>query len=380
MQSALVRLTNSQKHIFNSVLSIFGKDIGENVRFLVTFANGDPSPPVLEAIKEAKLPCLVDPTGSPCYQSFNNGAIYKSQKSANNRRFQLDWEDALPNFESFFDDILRMETTSLQMTKEVLQDRKELETKLKWMQSAVSNHLSKIAELRTKQAAVEMQKERINANQNFEIKFQVSKKIKVPLDRSGALNCKKCETTCHHPCIPGLAFRWCPAFYASVPTLLSPLAMLMNTVTNNSCEVCTGECHPDDHVHEQHKWVYREVEEKQTIYDMRKTYEDALGEKLTAEELVEVMKTEIEQLKDTIIESIKCITNLHNHLEEKALSSNLLLTTEYIQELIDQEREQHIEGFRDRIKSLQELLDSAKLTRDIVDNEEKFASQFKPFD
>lgn len=32
---------------------IFGKDIGENVRFLVTFAYGD-QPPVLEAIKEAK--------------------------------------------------------------------------------------------------------------------------------------------------------------------------------------------------------------------------------------------------------------------------------------------------------------------------------------
>lgn len=380
MQSALVRLTYSQKHIFSSVLSIFGKDIGKNVRFLVTFADGDPSPPVLEAIKEAKLPCLVDPTGSPCHQSFNNGAVYKSQKSANNRRFQLYWEDALANFESFFDDISRMTTTSLQMTKEVLQDRKELESKLKWMQSAVSNHLSKMAELRTKEAAVELQKERINANQDYEIKIQVSKKVKVPLNILGALNCKKCETTCHHPCHPGFAFRWCPAFYASVPTLLSPLAMLVNTVTNNNCQVCTGRCHPNDHAHEKHKWVYKDVEEKQTIYNMRKTYDDALGEKLTAEKLVKVIKQELEQLKHTIIKAMDCITYLRNHLEENALSGNPLSTTEYIQELIDNEKDQHDEGYAQRIKSLKELLALAQLTRDIVDNEEKFASQFKLFD
>lgn len=380
MQSTLVRLTNSQKHIFSSVLSIFGKDIGKNVRFLVTFADGD-QPPVLEAIKEAKLPCLVDPTGSPCYQSFNNGAVYKSQKSANNRRFQLDWEDALPNFESFFDDISRMETTSLQMTKEVLQGRKELETKLKWMQSAVSTHLSKMAELRTKEAAVELHKERINANQDFEIKIQVSKKVKVPQHFLGALNCKKCETTCHHPCHPVMAFRWCPAFYAaSAPPLLSTVAMLVNTVTNNNCQVCTGRCHPNDHVHEKHRWVYKDVEEKQTIYNMRKTYDDALGEKLTAEKLVKVIKQELEQLKHTIIKAMDCITYLRNHLEENALSGNPLSTTEYIQDLIDNEKDQHDEGYAQRIKSLKELLALAQLTRDIVDNEEKFASQFKLFD
>jgi hypothetical protein len=29
----------------------------------------------LEAIKEAKLPCLMDQNGSPYHQSFKNGAI-----------------------------------------------------------------------------------------------------------------------------------------------------------------------------------------------------------------------------------------------------------------------------------------------------------------
>jgi len=74
VQSALVRLTSSQKYIFNSVLSIFGKDLEKNILFLTTFADGN-SPLVLEAIKEAKLPCLMDQNGSPYHQSFKNGAI-----------------------------------------------------------------------------------------------------------------------------------------------------------------------------------------------------------------------------------------------------------------------------------------------------------------
>ncbi len=94
VQSSLARLTSSQTYIFNSVLEIFGKDIGENILFLTTFADGD-EPKVLAAIKEAKLPCKPDSNGLPCYKSFNNYVIYKSPKSPNAKRLRLDWEEGL---------------------------------------------------------------------------------------------------------------------------------------------------------------------------------------------------------------------------------------------------------------------------------------------
>ncbi|XP_016115442.1 uncharacterized protein [Sinocyclocheilus grahami] len=56
VQASLVRLSANQKYIFDSVLSIFGKDIAENIIFLVTFADGK-HVPALEAIKAADLPC-----------------------------------------------------------------------------------------------------------------------------------------------------------------------------------------------------------------------------------------------------------------------------------------------------------------------------------
>ena len=40
VQASLARLTPTQKYVFDSVLSIFGKDVAENIRIMVTFADG----------------------------------------------------------------------------------------------------------------------------------------------------------------------------------------------------------------------------------------------------------------------------------------------------------------------------------------------------
>uniref|UniRef100_A0A8K9UXL9 Fibronectin type-III domain-containing protein n=1 Tax=Oncorhynchus mykiss TaxID=8022 RepID=A0A8K9UXL9_ONCMY len=43
VQASLVRLSPSQRYIFDSILSIFGKDVAENILMLVTFVDGKPS-------------------------------------------------------------------------------------------------------------------------------------------------------------------------------------------------------------------------------------------------------------------------------------------------------------------------------------------------
>lgn len=54
-QSQLPRLTQTQKYAFNSVLSVFGKDVKNNIFIMATFADGN-EPAVKGAIKEAKIP------------------------------------------------------------------------------------------------------------------------------------------------------------------------------------------------------------------------------------------------------------------------------------------------------------------------------------
>ena len=66
-QSALVRLTPTQKYVFASILEIFGVDVKENFLIMVTFCDGQ-KPPVLEAVRE-EIPFSA-------YFKFNNSALY----------------------------------------------------------------------------------------------------------------------------------------------------------------------------------------------------------------------------------------------------------------------------------------------------------------
>uniref|UniRef100_A0A3B3SLH5 Uncharacterized protein n=1 Tax=Paramormyrops kingsleyae TaxID=1676925 RepID=A0A3B3SLH5_9TELE len=81
-QASLARLTHPQKYVFDSILSIFGKDIADNIQMLVTFADGQ-KPPVLEAINVSGVPCPRTEKGIPVHFKFNNSALQKEKDKKN---------------------------------------------------------------------------------------------------------------------------------------------------------------------------------------------------------------------------------------------------------------------------------------------------------
>lgn len=375
----------------------------DNIRFLVTFSDSDEKPQVLDAIKEAKLPCQMDPNNeSPRHFKFNNGAMDRQHTSENDSK----WKLSMDSFESFLLGLNNMPTTSLQMTNEVLEMRKCLEKQLELMWGAMDEQLTKIEELRNTEIIIAQNKDKIDSNKNFEIPFKVSKKEKIDNNQS-ALNCNKCEVTCHYPCFT-LALNLCPAFWefslSAIPveTLNSMSSILPHSLakktaaicTNNSevattemsrmvwsaatipvafeagrnvltpnrtCKVCPGKCPTDDHVNERRRWIYRQVEEKKTLFDMRKRYEEAIGQTLNAEETLASLKEEIERFKLDIFKAMKEITSCSNLLKSIALLGDDSLTTvEYIQLKIDNEQKEKKHGYAERIKSFEDVLKIAK--------------------
>jgi hypothetical protein len=380
VQSALVRLTTSQKYIFNSVLGIFGKDVKENIRFLVTFSDGR-KPPVLEAIKEAELPCRMDSKGLPCHQKFNNGAIYTNNQDEDDSMSPIEWKNGMTNFKSFFVGLSEMSITSLQLTKEVLANRRQLEMKLKWMQDGIPQHLTQMEDLRKKEEIVRMHNVAIDANQNFEIKVKVAKKIQDPIN-STALSCNSCERTCQDDCNPNTAIAHVEAFceitgaFAAIP-FLGLLALgiqhAVNAATDPQCKIC--KCVSSKHEKGQFRWICKDVEETHTVEDMRNNYEKAKGKKMDAEELVTALRNDVDILKKEIIKTIDDIKVLHNELKNNALLGNPLTTPEYIRMMIDNEKKTGQEGSAERIKSLQELLPLAKMAGDIMEDATGFVKE-----
>lgn len=89
------RLTVVQTYIFNSIMSLFGKDIESNICTMITFADGA-DPPVLASLEESKLPF-----GSTF--NFNNSALFAENKDLKkNMLAPMFWEMGCKSFEVFF--------------------------------------------------------------------------------------------------------------------------------------------------------------------------------------------------------------------------------------------------------------------------------------
>ncbi|XP_026004945.1 stonustoxin subunit beta-like [Astatotilapia calliptera] len=173
--AALARITPTQNYVFDSVLSIFGKDVAENIRILVTFADVQ-QPPVLETINAAGVPCPKTEDKLPVHFKFNNSALFAHNRSSeancgkvgDERRVnQMFWEMGAESMKSFFAALNQMETKSLTLTMEVLRERKQLEIsveniqeKLKRMEET-SEKLEHVVEIKDQRA----KEENINSSQ-----------------------------------------------------------------------------------------------------------------------------------------------------------------------------------------------------------------------
>ncbi|XP_078121146.1 uncharacterized protein LOC144527130 isoform X2 [Sander vitreus] len=124
--AALARLTPSQKCVFDTVNSIFGKVLAENIRVLVTFADGQ-QPPVLVAINDSGVPCPKTKDGLPIHFKFNNSALFVDNKSSaadssgedDDRGFDhMCWNMGTKGMKKFFAALHVIDTKSLIMMQE----------------------------------------------------------------------------------------------------------------------------------------------------------------------------------------------------------------------------------------------------------------------
>ncbi|KZR96748.1 Uncharacterized protein APZ42_008732, partial [Daphnia magna] len=133
---------------------------------------------------------------------------------------------------------------------------------------------------------------------------EVPKKKRIEVDTNQtALNCSKCEVTCHYPYNPNLRMDFCPVFWRSeeffptrsdmeLPLNIASMlghskiiktkaaaavavtavvvgtatsVLVRNISTRRACNVCPGKCATADHANELTKWMYVQEEETRTL-------------------------------------------------------------------------------------------------------------------
>ena len=359
-QAALVRLTPTQQYIFDSILSVFGKDVAKNIFIMVTFCDGQ-KPPVITAVKEAKIPCSE-------FFKFNNSALYADNScsdtdAANEENFdEMFWKMGISSFKKFFATFQKAESVSLVMTRDVLNQREKLEAAVIGLQGQMNECLAKMEVLRQHRQVLKKFEAEIIANKNFTFQIKTPYYNHIKLDPGEFVtNCLYCTNTCHYPCyIPDNGQKW-------------GCAAMIGDSSNAKCYVCKNNCSWEVHKNTGERIELHYKTEIQNHEDLKKKYDDASSGKSSYETMIENSEAQLEEahadLHSLVDEARQCL----KILTEIALKPNPLTQMEYIQLLIDAEKKQAQEGWHDRVKYLEKSKDQAALLA--VINEDKDIDQ-----
>lgn len=339
------RLTVVQKYIFSSIMSLFGKDIEANICTLITFADGA-KPSVLDSLREANFPFGLN-------FKFNNSALFADNKEVEERTLSTKfWEMGCTSFKTFFDHIRQFETKSLKQTKSVLDERERLKTVISNLRPQIQIGLSHLEKLNKQKEMFLKHSGLCESNKDYEYEDYHEKQILLDLPTGQYVtNCFICHVTCHENC--------------KIPDDKDKRGCLVIDRDTGNCTVCPEKCHWRDHKNSEKIYKIERVKVTVTVAEMKRIYEDALGEQMSNEKYIESLTNDLESLSKKIWEMLEDSNKCKSKLKEIALRPDPLSTVEHIELWIKSEESEKQTGYLERIKSLQNMKDIALVERNV---------------
>ncbi|XP_060557458.1 uncharacterized protein LOC132717894 [Ruditapes philippinarum] len=338
------RLTDVQNYVFQSIMSLFGKDIENNFCSLVTFADGI-DPPVLAALKQSGLPFGKVFT-------FNISSLFaKNSKLSTSSLSLMFLEMGLKCFRAFFGYLEQVEKKSLQLTKHVIDERSRLKETIQNLQKNLETGLIKVKDMKQEIQIIENSKATIKDNINFEYEVEeTQQKIKKLPRGLHVTNCTHCHFTCHVRCE-----------IANNDEIAGCSAM----GRDGNCQVCPEKCHWKKHAITPYIFEYVTVKIKKTFADMQQKYKEATGKLLSQEQIVKKLGEELNDLLDDIEDMMVAIKMCNERLKEIEPRPNQLTMTDHIDLMIENEKREKKEGFVQRINILNDFRKRAQISIDV---------------
>nr|XP_046174344.1 uncharacterized protein LOC124007696 [Oncorhynchus gorbuscha]XP_046174345.1 uncharacterized protein LOC124007696 [Oncorhynchus gorbuscha] len=335
------RITVEQKYIFDSVLSIFGKDMEKNIVALITHSDGFEPANALQALEDAHVPCAKDDSNQSIYFLFNNSqrksvtSAKATQAKKEERILKNLWDLSEESMKEFTEFLGRITPQNVKMTEGVLRDQKHLEECVSNIRKQVHLIDLKRNEIKQTQKALDKHKKVMEENKDFLYIVEEKYKRKADTTEGEATTCTVCEENCHYPgCWWVQDLSWC------------------TVMKNYHCTRCTGKCHYTKHVKEKKKYVFMTRQVTRTNEKLKDKYEinkTSAGEKETQ---ISRLQSELKQFTSEkarlVEESYQCVINL----EEKALKTSSLSTAQHLDFLIEKVKET---GNTEKIHKLEKM-------------------------
>ncbi|PAA61377.1 hypothetical protein BOX15_Mlig028320g2, partial [Macrostomum lignano] len=361
--SSVARLTPTQRYVFDSILSLFGKDIGDNIYMLITFADAN-VPPVLESLKEARISYNL-------HIKFNNSAVFaKSQEMDQMSQMfnEMFWKMGMNSFQGFFSHLMNITAKSLTLTKDVLSERQRLQTHLIAIKAEIDQGLSKLNQLEREISVIKTHQSDLDRNRDFTYTVVEDKVVCQPIPSGTYItNCLTCNRTCHYPC--------------AYPDDCSAMR-------NGNCHVCKSGCVWSVHKNMSYRIVITQETVTKTSDDLKGRYTDAEGKLLSAKQLAQRVYEEYLGTKANVMQLVKESKKCIERLQQIALKPDPLNEVDYIDKLIDAEQMSKNDGYSDRIQQLQDIrelavraenLNKDELLNVLLQNETRVYQRYEEF-
>uniref|UniRef100_A0A3B3WLG5 AIG1-type G domain-containing protein n=2 Tax=Poecilia mexicana TaxID=48701 RepID=A0A3B3WLG5_9TELE len=307
------RLSDRLRYVFDSVTSLFGKDVERNIVALITHSDGKRPENVLQALKDAKIKCSKDEMNQPVHFMFNNQqkeerkTTEKEKDGSNNS-----WDITNQNMGNLGEFLETTKPQQLKTTMEVMNERSRLEACIQNLKEKLGMNEAKQNEIRQIEATYNKHKAEMNKNKNFTIEVDKPYKVREPIRGGrwglvfyeGAITCPNCEETCHSVC----TMAWYPAH--------------CEVMKKGHCTVCTNKCHASVHVKEAWSYVIKTRKVQQTLKAVKEKYEQNKAECENKESLLKNLEKETNKLRT---EWLLLLDEAYSHvikLEKIALNVN----------------------------------------------------------
>ncbi|XP_039635396.1 uncharacterized protein LOC120545268 [Perca fluviatilis] len=364
------RLNDQMRYIFNSVASLFGKNMEKNIVALITHSAGVTAKNVLQVLEAAKFRCAKDEKNQPIHFLFDNSQ--NECRTENTLKLKIADEISIKGMSQFTDFLNITLPQNLKTTVEVLKSLIGLTDGIKKLQEIIKSIDQKQEEIKQTREALSKHKEEMNKNEKFTEEVDEVYKVKQKVGRErrwwalglnygGAVCCTVCEETCHYPCTLALIPEQCEIMNDGRCTVCTGKCPASVHVKEKQCIDCEGECSDESsHVKTRWKYVSKKRKVKKTEQDVKDKYEKNKAESEIKSSLFETLKKDLEGLqkdKDRLLEeSFQHVVQL----EQIALKVDAVSTQVDLDFLIEKMKEKGETEKKKKLEEIKRLMDKDK--------------------
>ncbi|XP_049460403.1 uncharacterized protein LOC125906049 isoform X13 [Epinephelus fuscoguttatus] len=255
MKASENRLDDRLRYIFDSVVSLFGKNMEKNIVALITHSDGRTPKNVLKAIETAEIRCAKDENNQPVHFLFDN--CQHEDRTEETEALQHADKTTMKGLSQFTNFLKKTESQKLKETVKLLKERIRLAACIHNLQERIEFIELKQSAIKQNQEALKKYEQEMKNNEEFTVEVDEVYKVKGPvserrwwalgLNYGGTVCCTVCKENCHYPCTLAWYPKHCEVMKEKC-TLCKDKCFVPDHEKGKPCTECVGKCCVSFHV------------------------------------------------------------------------------------------------------------------------------------